>query len=235
MTDAIKTELRDIHDRINALTAMANAPSDTGLSQEERKSLAEAKSALSDVQALERKLQNEMAKLRASMPDVQKAQKVTMSAIVDGMVKMKDGIETRTDAKLAPVACFANQNLEEALAFAGFQSRATHASRHAEQCCKILADLLFRLINGEPLTQAVEKVRKSPINNEISLMMHRNIVEESEDDIQSGGYVINTLHTALWSTLTTDSFESAVLRACNLGDDADTTAAVAGQSCSRVP
>ena len=29
--------------------------------------------------------------------------------------------------------------------------------------------------------------------------------------------------------LTTDSFGSAVLRACNLGDDADTTAAVAGQ------
>jgi ADP-ribosylglycohydrolase len=66
-------------------------------------------------------------------------------------------------------------------------------------------------------------------NNEISLMMHRNIVEESEDDTQSSGYVINTLHAALWSTLTTDSFESAVLRACNLGDDSDTTAAVAGQ------
>lgn len=131
--------------------------------------------------------------------------------------------------RLAPVACFANQNLEETLAFAGFQSRATHASRHAEQCCKILADLLFRLINGEPLKHAVEKIRQSPMNNEISLMMHRNIVEESEDDIQSGGYVINTLHAALWSTLTTDSFESAVLRACNLGDDADTTAAVAGQ------
>jgi len=76
---------------------------------------------------------------------------------------------------------------------------------------------------------AVEQAHNRPRNNEISMMMHRNIVEESADDIQSGGYVINTLHAALWSNLTADSFESAVLRACNLGDDADTTAAVAGQ------
>ena len=48
---------------------------------------------------------------------------------------------------------------------------------------------------------AVEQIRESQVNNEISAMMRRNIVEESEDDIQSGGYVINTLHAALWSTL----------------------------------
>ena len=33
----------------------------------------------------------------------------------------------------------------------------------------------------------------------------------------------------MWSVWTTDSFEGAVLRATNLGDDADTTGAVAGQ------
>ena len=131
--------------------------------------------------------------------------------------------------RLAPVACFANDNIEEALVLASLNSKATHASRHAEQCCQILAGLLCKIINGEPLTSALEEIRKSPMNNEVSLMMHRNLVEESDDDIQSGGYVIDTLHAALWSTITTDSFKSAVLRACNLGDDADTTAAVTGQ------
>ena len=131
--------------------------------------------------------------------------------------------------RLAPVSCFAKDNVEVALALAGRQSKATHASRHAEQCCQILAELLCHLFNGKPLLWAVEQVNNRPRNNEISMMMLRNIVEESEDDIQSGGYVIDTLHAALWSNLTTDSFENAVLRACNLGDDADTTAAVAGQ------
>ena len=131
--------------------------------------------------------------------------------------------------RLAPVSCFAKDNIEEAVVLAGLQSRATHASRHAEECCQILAELLCHLISGKPLMWAVEQAHNRPRNNEISMMMHRNIVEESADDIQSGGYVINTLHAALWSNLTADSFESAVLRACNLGDDADTTAAVAGQ------
>jgi len=131
--------------------------------------------------------------------------------------------------RLAPVACFAKDNIEEAVVLAGLQSRATHASRHAEECCQILAELLCHLISGKPLIWAVEQAHNRPRNNEISVMMRRNIIAESEDDIQSGGYVINTLHAALWSNLTADSFESAVLKACNLGDDADTTAAVAGQ------
>ena len=131
--------------------------------------------------------------------------------------------------RLAPVACFAKDNIEEAVVFAGLQSKATHASHHAEQCCQILAELLCHLINGKPLMWAVKQTHNRPSNNEINMMMHRNMVDESEDDIKSGGYVVNTLHAALWSNLTTNSFESAVLRACNLGDDADTTGAVAGQ------
>ena len=131
--------------------------------------------------------------------------------------------------RLAPVACFAKDNIEEAVVLAGLQSKATHASHHAEQCCQILAELLCYLINGKPLMWAVKQTHNRPSNNEINMMMHRNMVDESEDDIKSGGYVVNTLHAALWSNLTTNSFESAVLKACNLGDDADTTGAVAGQ------
>lgn len=34
---------------------------------------------------------------------------------------------------------------------------------------------------------------------------------------------------ALWCFYKTDSFEAAILKAANLGDDADTTAAICGQ------
>ena len=37
-----------------------------------------------------------------------------------------------------------------------------------------------------------------------------------------------TLEAAAWSFLTTDCFEEAVVRAANLGDDADAVAAVCG-------
>ncbi|HEX9388020.1 MAG TPA: ADP-ribosylglycohydrolase family protein [Anaerolineales bacterium] len=37
------------------------------------------------------------------------------------------------------------------------------------------------------------------------------------------------MEAALWCFYQTDTFESAILQAANLGDDADTTAAICGQ------
>ena len=44
-----------------------------------------------------------------------------------------------------------------------------------------------------------------------------------------GGYVVKSLEAALWAFHDAKDFREAVLRAVNLGDDADTTGAVCGQ------
>lgn len=49
-----------------------------------------------------------------------------------------------------------------------------------------------------------------------------------EDEINSSGYVVDTLEAAVWCVLTTASFSDAVLKAVNLGGDADTTGCVTG-------
>jgi ADP-ribosylglycohydrolase len=49
-----------------------------------------------------------------------------------------------------------------------------------------------------------------------------------ESDIESGGFVADTLKAAIWCFLTTDNYREAVLKAVNLGGDTDTTAAVVG-------
>lgn len=46
--------------------------------------------------------------------------------------------------------------------------------------------------------------------------------------ISSGGYVLHTYEAALWCLANTSSYAECVLTAVNLGDDTDTTAAVAG-------
>jgi ADP-ribosylglycohydrolase len=46
--------------------------------------------------------------------------------------------------------------------------------------------------------------------------------------VRGSGYVVHCLEAALWCLATTDSFASCVLAAVNLGEDADTTGAVAG-------
>ena len=47
--------------------------------------------------------------------------------------------------------------------------------------------------------------------------------------IKGSGYCVESLEAALWCFARTQSFEEAVLAAANLGDDADTTAAICGQ------
>ena len=45
----------------------------------------------------------------------------------------------------------------------------------------------------------------------------------------ASGYVVHSLGAALWSAGRAPSFDRAVLHAANLGEDADTTAAITGQ------
>jgi hypothetical protein len=47
--------------------------------------------------------------------------------------------------------------------------------------------------------------------------------------IVGSGYVVKSLEAALWAFHDATDFREAVLRAVNLGDDADTTGAVCGQ------
>ena len=49
-----------------------------------------------------------------------------------------------------------------------------------------------------------------------------------EDQISASGYVVHTLEAALWCLLRHDTYDATVLAAVNLGDDTDTTGAVAG-------
>lgn len=48
-------------------------------------------------------------------------------------------------------------------------------------------------------------------------------------DVRAGGFVVDSWDAARWAFLSTNSFRDCVLSAANLGEDADTTAAIAGQ------
>lgn len=52
--------------------------------------------------------------------------------------------------------------------------------------------------------------------------------DESEENIRTTGYVIDTIEAVFWCLLNTDSFKDCLLKAVNLGDDTDTVGAIAG-------
>jgi len=50
----------------------------------------------------------------------------------------------------------------------------------------------------------------------------------SRDNLRNTGWVRHTVESALWAVLTTRSFEEALVKAVNLGNDADTGGAITG-------
>lgn len=107
--------------------------------------------------------------------------------------------------RIAPLA-FTDATDEEI----GEVSAITHAHRTSTDACIIFVELMKDVMNGE-----------LP-----SWVLHLKGVPEQE--IRSGGFVRDTLKAATWCLVNTNSYEACVLAAVNLGDDTDTTAAVAG-------
>jgi ADP-ribosyl-[dinitrogen reductase] hydrolase len=54
-------------------------------------------------------------------------------------------------------------------------------------------------------------------------------LDKGETEIKGSGYSVQSLEAALWCFHHTQTYADAVLQAANLGDDADTTAAIVGQ------
>ena len=132
--------------------------------------------------------------------------------------------------RLAPVVLFYNSNYEESIHYAAESSRTTHQAPEATACCRILGHILHRAINNELDKSALlDNLPHIDLTPPLLALCNREYVNKEESDIKGSGYVVESLEAALWAFETTNSFADAVLKAANLGDDSDTTAAVCGQ------
>jgi ADP-ribosylglycohydrolase len=132
--------------------------------------------------------------------------------------------------RLAPVVMFYYPDCQLVLKYCPESSKTTHGATECLDACILLGDMLFRALDGETKDQIL-------LNSELDLVQSKSIESIRRGDylgkdealIKGTGYVVQSLEAALWCFWATDSFEQAVIKAANMGDDADTTAAVCGQ------
>ena len=116
-------------------------------------------------------------------------------------------------------------------------SRPTHASPQCLSACAYFGVLLGGLLHGLPRDQVLdprwEPARRVherfPLHPEILEVAQGSFRTRKPPRIRGSGYVVRSLEAALWAFHDAVDFRQAVLRAVNLGDDADTTGAVCGQ------
>lgn len=132
--------------------------------------------------------------------------------------------------RLAPVAMFYAPSQTRAQAFAGKSSRTTHAAKECVDACTLFAGMLVSALDGnEKETVLFEQGVLGSVSEKIQAIAKGEYKDKSAQHIRGNGYVVDALEAALWCFWTTDTFSDAVLAAANLGDDADTTAAICGQ------
>lgn len=130
--------------------------------------------------------------------------------------------------RLAPAAVRHWPRPAEAERVAELQSVVTHATPVAVAGCALLAQVLCGLIAGGGRAALLPRQNRGwpPRIRAIAAGRWRGLPEAR---ISSSGYVVDTLEAALWAVEGAEGFEDAVLRAVNLGEDADSVGAVAGQ------
>ncbi len=130
--------------------------------------------------------------------------------------------------RLAPVALRFWDDRAQLTQAASEQSRTTHGAEEAVDACRAFAELLADAIAGSPRPRVLAP-RTFEGAKAIAEIMGGGWRGKKRDQIASTGYVVHTMEAAIWSVARTGDFRNAVLLAANLGDDADTVAAVAGQ------
>jgi ADP-ribosyl-[dinitrogen reductase] hydrolase len=131
--------------------------------------------------------------------------------------------------RLAPVAVRHWRNPSEAQRIAEAQSRTTHYSDISAAACEALAVIMSAQINGVGWETASKPTPAGHWPDAIKTISVEDWSARDRESISSTGFVVHTLEAALWAVDTTSSFAAAVLKAVNLGDDADSVGAVAGQ------
>jgi ADP-ribosyl-[dinitrogen reductase] hydrolase len=131
--------------------------------------------------------------------------------------------------RLVPVVLFAYPDLPAVLAYAADSSRTTHGAPEAVESCQFFAAILCAALAGHRKSALLANIRYQPSQEKIVELANGAFIAKEEREIRGSGYCVESLEAALWCFFNTESFEQAVLRAVNLGDDADTTAAIVGQ------
>lgn len=143
--------------------------------------------------------------------------------------------------RLAPVPIKHHQLLDddvvELCRLAEQSSMTTHASSQCLSACRYLAAVLAALIRGHdreavlaadcPVLDRIQRIK--PLDPAIAAVAAGSFKNKSPSEIRGSGWVVASLEAALWAFHSSSGFAEAVLKAVNLGEDADTTGAVCGQ------
>ena len=132
--------------------------------------------------------------------------------------------------RLAPVPIRYADNPELAVRYSEEQATTTHQAPECLAASRLFGEILVRALEGQSKEQVLAPpLLTGKLPTKLDLIGRGRYLTKDRQAIRGTGYVVDSLEATLWCFAQTSSFRECVLMAANLGDDADTTAAQAGQ------
>lgn len=131
--------------------------------------------------------------------------------------------------RLAPIPMYFHNRLQECVEYAGDSSRTTHGSAECIDSCRLFSTYIHKAFTANSKEEVFNAGGNEPNTEKVRAISSMDFMKLSYEDLTGSGYVIESLESALWCFVNSSSFEDAILLAANIGNDADTTAAVCGQ------
>lgn len=126
------------------------------------------------------------------------------------------------------------ENLNRKYEFIEFNVRLTHNNFINAQSCIFYTMFIFNLLETNNLNESYDlsirqfKERYKYVPQDLKRIISKKVIYADEDEIKSTGYVVYTLEASLWCLFNSNDFKELVLKAVNLGEDADTVGAITG-------
>jgi ADP-ribosyl-[dinitrogen reductase] hydrolase len=128
--------------------------------------------------------------------------------------------------RCAPVALYARRDAAANARHSADSSRITHANPLAIDACVTFNAALATLLDDPEADYLAAALDAAGTGEVRAALREAPLADPAELD--AGGYAISTIRAAVWAVSSHAGFEETVIAAVNLGQDADTTGAVAG-------
>ncbi|MBQ6511829.1 ADP-ribosylglycohydrolase family protein [Methanobrevibacter sp.] len=164
--------------------------------------------------------------------------RLALDNYLDGIPALECGLDGELDngngslMRILPLAYIPDINYETIENV----SALTHAHKRSKIACVLYVEIAKSMIENEDLSidehikLACDKIKDYYADSE-ELKHFQRIFDDDLNDIDSissKGYVIFTFESVIYCLKNTDNYKDAVLKAVNLGEDTDTTAAICG-------
>ena len=133
--------------------------------------------------------------------------------------------------RLAGVPIRWHASTADAAVWSGRSSMPTHAAERPVDACRVMGAMTAALVFGIDAEEVLRPGfwRYGLVHEEVAKIADGSWTTKEPPAIRGTGYCVDALEAAIWAVAGAADFRDAILRAANLGNDADTTAAIAGQ------